>query len=230
MQEQIRLEDMIQNLLELDDETWGLYAFSRELLKKKILPDKKTEMIPKAIACGKEYAQKIIQKYGCADAHAIAEKMKLKVEIKNPEITGKRVLFARYTSPDNIEIMEGPVSQAIQLISREAPIFVELFQQDDIINTILGHEIFHFVEDQFELEIYTRTEKILLWNLIGIKNYSTIRTLSEIGAMAFTKELNGLRYSPFILDILLYYGYDSSGAEKIYHDVLESSSERCRNS
>jgi hypothetical protein len=230
MQEQIGLEAMIHNLLEFDDETWGLYAFSRELLKKKVLPDKKREMITKAIACGREYAQRTIQKYGTADAHAIAEKMKLKVENKNPVITGKRVLFARYTSPDEIEIMEGPVTQAIQLISQKAPIFIELFQQDGIMNTVLGHEIFHFVEDQFEQEIYTRTEKILLWNLMGIKNHSTIRTLSEIGGMAFTKELNNLRYSPFVLDILLYYGYDPSGAEKIYRDVLESSSERCRNS
>jgi hypothetical protein len=230
MQEQIKLEDMIHNLLELDDETWGLYAFSRELLKQRILPDKKTEMITKAIACGKEYAQRIIQEYGSADPHAIAEKMKLKVEFKNPVITGKRILFACYTSPDNIEIMEEPVSRAVRLISEEAPIFVELFLQDGIINTVLGHEIFHFVEEQFEHEIYTRTEKVLLWNLLGIKNYSTIRTLSEIAAMAFTKELNGLKYSPFILDILLFYGYDSSSAEKIYRDVLELSSERCRNS
>jgi len=32
-----------------------------------------------------------------------------------------------------------------------------------------------------------------------------------------------LKYSPFILDILLYYCYDSSSAEKIYRDVLEMS-------
>jgi len=221
MQEQIRLEEMIQNLLDLDDETWGLYAFSRELLKQRILPEKKTEMIAKAIACGKEYAQRVIREYECSDAHAIAEKMKLKIEIKNPVITGKRVLFACYTPPDNIEIMEEPVKRAVQLISEEAPIFVELFPQDGIIDTVLGHEIFHFVEDRFEQEIYTRNEKILLWNLLGFKNYSTIRTLSEIGAMAFTRELNGLKYSPFILDVLLFYGYDSSSAEKIYHDVLE---------
>jgi len=230
MQGQIRLEDMINNLLELDDETWGLYAFSRELLKQRILPDKKTEMITKAMACGKAYAQRIIHEYGCTDISTIADKLNLKIELQDTLITGKRVLFACYTPPDKIEIMEEPVSQAVRLISQEAPIFIELFPQDDIIETVLGHEIFHFVEEQFEQEIYTRTEKILLWNLMGIKNYSTIRTLSEIGAMAFTKELNGLKYSPFILDILLYSGYDYSGAEKIYREVLGMCSGRCRNS
>ena len=73
MQEHISLEDMIHNLLELDDEAWGLYAFSRELLNQRILPDKKTEMIAKAIACGKAYAERMIHEYGCTDARTIAE-------------------------------------------------------------------------------------------------------------------------------------------------------------
>lgn len=228
MQNEIKLGEMIHNLLQVDDETWGWYAFSREILNRRILPDKKTEMIAKAIACGKAYAQRIIHEYGCRNPHTVAEKLKLKIEFQDTVITGTRILFACYTPPDKIEIIKEPVTRAIQLISEEAPILVELFRQNDIIDTVLGHEIFHFVEDQFEQEIYTRNEKILLWNLMGLKNYSTIRALSEIGAMAFTKELNGLKYSPFILDILLYFGYDSSGAEKIYRDILGMSSGRCR--
>ena len=228
MQEQSRLGDMIHNLLQVEDETWGLYAFSRELLKERILPDKKTEMITKAMACGTAYAQRVIHEYGCTDIRTIAEKLKLQIEFPAAVITGERILFACYTPPNKIEIIKEPVIQAARLISEQAPILVELFRQDGIIDTILGHEIFHFVEDQFEQEIYTRTEKILLWNLMGFKNYSTIRALSEIGAMAFTRELNGLKYSPFILDILLYFGYDSSGAEKIYRDVLGMSSGRCK--
>ncbi len=228
MQEQLSLGKMILNLLQVEDETWGLYAFSRELLNRRILPDKKTEMIANAMVCGREYAQRIIREYGGTDVCTIAEKLKLKVEFQNTLMTGKRVLFARHTPPDKIEIMEEPVHQAVRFISEENPILVELFRQDGIMNTILGHEIFHFVEEQFEQEIYTRTEKILLWNFIGFKNYSTVRTLGEIGAMAFTRELNKLNYSPFILDVLLYFGYDSTGAGKIYRDVLGMSTGRCR--
>ena len=33
MQEQFSLIDMIQDLLQVDDESWGLYAFSRDILK-----------------------------------------------------------------------------------------------------------------------------------------------------------------------------------------------------
>jgi hypothetical protein len=230
MQEQFSLGEMIHNLLQVNDETWGLYAFSRELLKKRISQDKQTEMITKAIDCGREYARRTIDEYGCNDIRTIAKKLNLRIEYKNTYMTGKRILFACYTPPDKIEIMEEPVHRAVSLISGEETILVELFQQDGIMDTILGHEIFHFIEEQNVKEIYTKTEKILLWNFMGYKNYSTIRTLGEIAAMAFTKEMNGLKYSPFILDILLYYSYDSSGAVKIYRDVLGMSSGRCRES
>lgn len=228
MQGQMKLGDMMHDLLQVDDESWGLYAFSRDILNRRIEPDQKTQMIVKAIACGKQYAQKIIHDYQSADVRTIAHKLKLKVEYQDVLMGGKRVLFACYTPPDKIVIMEEPVRKAAELIVKENSSMVELFQQAGIMNTILGHEIFHCIEEQFEQEIYTRTEKILLWNVLGYKNYSTIRTLSEIGAMAFTQELNKLCYSPFILDVLLYYSYDSSSAEQIYREVLGVSSGRCR--
>jgi hypothetical protein len=178
-------------------------------------------LITKAIACGKEYAHQIICEYGATDIPTLAERLKLKIDFKEVSMSGKRIVFASYTTPDKIEIMKEPVCRAVQLLSKEASVLVELFQQKSILNTILGHEIFHFIEEKFEGKIYTRTEKIRLWNFFGIKNDSTIRTLGEIGAMAFTKELNSLEYSPFILDILLYFSYDSSNAKKMYHDVLE---------
>lgn len=223
MQEQFALEEMIRNLLKVDDMTWGLYAFSRDVLKERIPANKRLEMIEKAVTCGREYAEYVIHEYGTSDVSVIAEKLKLKVKMQDERITGKRILFACYTPPDEIEIMTEPVEKAVKQILEAEPALVEYFEKNSIMNTILGHEIFHYIEDKFEQEIYTRTEKILLWNFLGLKNFSTIRALGEIGAMAFTRELNGFEYSPFILDILLYYSYDSFSAEKIYHDVLEMS-------
>jgi hypothetical protein len=188
----------------------------------------KTKMTAEAAACGRQFAQRMITDYGSADVSLIAERLNLKLEFQKAQMTGKRVLFASYTAPERIEIMEEPVRRAAVRVQAEAPGLVELFGQAGIMNTILGHEIFHAVEDRFEQEIYTRTEKILLWKLLGYSHYSTIRTLSEIGAMAFTQELNRLSYSPFILDVLLYYDYDSSSAENIYRDILGVSSGRCR--
>lgn len=228
MRRQLRFGEMLQDLLQIDDETWGQYAFSRELLKNRIEAKKKSEMIAKAISCGKEYAQKTILEVGSADLQTIAQTYKLKIEFHDALLTGKRILFARYTPPDQIEIMEEPINKAVSLISQEHPNFVELFKKNDIIDIILGHEIFHFLEEQNECEIYTRNEKILLWKFMGFKNYSTIQVLGEIGAMAFIKELKGLPYSPFILDFILYYSYDSLSAEKIYRDIMGKNLERCK--
>ncbi|WP_405116784.1 hypothetical protein MHH28_01525 [Paenibacillus sp. FSL K6-1217] len=220
----MKLGEMMNHLLQVDDEAWGMYAFSRDILNRRLLPEMKREMLERAQACGIEYAQRIVREYGTSDVRLLAQKLKLKLEFQRGLMTGKRVLFACYTPPDKVEIMEEPVRRAAERVREEAPGLVELFPQAGIMNTILGHEIYHFVEDRYAQEIYTRTERILLWKLLGLKNYSTIRTLSEVGAMAFTQELNRLRYSPFILDVLLYYSYDSASAETIYRDVLGVSS------
>ncbi|MCM3699487.1 hypothetical protein [Paenibacillus macerans] len=228
MREQSKLGDMLGALLRVDDETWGRYALSRDILNQRIQPEQKAEMIAGAVSCGRQYARRISEQYGCRDVRLLAERLKLRIEFQEVSMTGKRILFACYTPPDKIIMMAEPVRKAARLVSGEAAGLVDLFRQDDIMNTILGHEIFHVVEDRFEPEIYTRTEKIILWNLLGLKHRSTIRALSEIGAMAFTRELNKLNYSPFILDFLLYFSYDSSGAEEIYRDVLGVGSGRCR--
>ena len=225
MENKLGLVEILENLVQINDETWGRYAFSRDILKERIPEVKKLAMIKKAIECGREYAQYVIHEYGSSDISVIAEKLKLKVVLKDEMITGKRILFACYTPPNEITIMTEPVEKAIKLIANNKLTLIEYLQKNIIINTILGHEIFHYIEEVFYDKIYTRTEKILLWNFFGFKNLSTICALSEIGAMAFTKELNGLKYSPFILDIFLYYGYDSLNGEKIYQEVLEMSLE-----
>lgn len=224
---QLGFEEMIQNLMGIDDVSWGLYAFSRDQLKRRITEGEKIQMIHRAIACGKDYAKLIQCEVGTNDPHRIAKKFNIQIIQKSEEITGSQILFALFTPPSQIQIMNEPINRAVQLVPKEKAILIELFQQNSIINTILGHEIFHFLE-QREEKIYTQTEKVVLWRFLGYRYNSTIRALSEIGAMAFTKELNGLCYSPFLLDVLLFYSYNSVAARKIYDDIIGISSGRCR--
>lgn len=220
MEANYSLNEMVQNLLGIDDKTWGLYVFSRDILKNRIPDEIKPEMISKAIECGKHYAKQIMAEYNSNDIRLIAKKLGLKIDYKDSLLTGKRILFASYTPPDEIVIMKEPIERAVKHLAGENSNLVELFSEDSIIDIILGHELFHFVEDKFEEEIYTKTEKILLWKFLGFKNNSTIRTLGELGAMAFTREINGDKFNPFILDVLLYFNYDPSNATKIYYNVL----------
>lgn len=222
------LEEMIHNLMNIDDVTWGLYAFSRDQLKRRITEEEKIRMIQNAIECGKSYAHRIMDDLNTKDPQTIVEKLNVQVIQQSVNITGSQIIFALYTPPNQIQIMNEPISRAMQLIDKELSILIELFQQYSIINTIICHEIFHFLEERYKDTIYTKTEKMVLWTFFGYRYQSTIRALSEIGAMAFAKELNELSYSPFLLDVLLFYSYDSSSARKIYNDIIGISSGGCR--
>ena len=126
-----------------------------------------------------------------------------------------RVLFALFTPPGLIQIMREPIDKAVKGGSLDG--FTTREQLEDL---ILGHEIYHYLEEEYD-GIYTRTEKIRLWKILGFENRSTIRALSEIAGMYFSKKLNGFPYSPFALDILLYYNYNSETALNMYREVAE---------
>ena len=57
---EITFQDMAENLTKVDDMAWGLYAFSRDLLRDKVDRDRKEEMIQKAIRCGFETAENVM--------------------------------------------------------------------------------------------------------------------------------------------------------------------------
>ncbi len=83
--------------------------------------------------------------------------------------------------PDLIQIMREPIDKAVKGGSLDG--FTTREQLEDL---ILGHEIYHYLEEEYD-GIYTRTEKIRLWKILGFENRSTIRALSEIAGMYFQK-------------------------------------------
>lgn len=212
--DQKQLKIMAEKLFKVPDRSWGMYAFSRDILKNKVTDKEKEAMIEKAIRCGEETAAKAMKEFGTNDPWIIAEKLKLKVEFTDRGQIADRVLFALFTPPDRVEIMTEPISRLTEESGLDG-----LMTKEEVIKLILGHEIFHYMEEEIE-GIYTRNEKIILWNVLGFKNKSTLRALSEIGGMYFSRKINGISYSPFALDILLYYNYSPDEALKMYREVL----------
>lgn len=208
------LREMAEHLSQIDDISWGMYAFSRDILRDKVDSVEKKKMIEKAIRCGQEKAERIIDNMGTEDPWKLAEKLKLKVEFMDRGQIADRVLFALFTPPDRIQIMKEPIERAAG--NRE---LTGLITGEQMEKLILGHEIFHYLEEEDE-EIYTKNEKIVLWKLFGYESKSTIRALSEIAGMYFSKKINGFPYSPFALDILLYYNYNPDEALKMYREVI----------
>lgn len=208
------LQEMMERLWRVEDTAWGMYAFSRDMLRDKVDDTRKKDMIQKAICCGYEKALNVMEQMGTSDPWEIARELGLTVEYLDKGQIADRVLFALFTPPCQIQIMREPIDRAME--NRE---IASLISREQIENLILGHEIFHYLEEE-EDGIYTRTEKIRLWKILGFENKSTIRALSEIAGMYFSRKLNRFPHSPFALDILLYYNYNSEEALKMYREVI----------
>lgn len=111
MQVQTKLGELLYPLMQVDDEAWGMYAFSRDILNRRISPETKREMLKQARACGIEYAQRMMLEYGTRDVRVLAERMNLKLEFKDALMTGKRVLFASYTPRNGSKSWKNPYAE-----------------------------------------------------------------------------------------------------------------------
>jgi hypothetical protein len=218
----VELKEKISILAEIDDMTWGNYAISRDFLRDRIPLDQRERMIKEAIACGEKYADIAFEETGEREPDKIAQKLSLQVVEKNQPMTEKRALFAQFTEPDLVELMTEPMKKYEELLSLEdtEQEGLRLPSLDKVHNLILAHEIFHYYEGRDEATIYTRNEKIHLWSFWKWHNDSTIRALGEIAAMTFSRKINNTLYSPFLLDVLLYWGYNRKGANSIYNDII----------
>lgn len=215
MGQELALARMVEDLKSVGEEAWGMYAFSRDPLRDKVPEERKREMIRKAIACGREKADWAAKRFGTRDPEEMAASLGLQVISRDKGQIADRVLFALFTPPDQVEIMEEPVRKAAGLLGS-----LEGVTEKAVRRLILGHEIFHFLEEE-DPEIYTRTETIELWSFLGIRNRSTVRALSEIAGMYFSQAFTSFYCSPFALDVILYYSYDAQTAIGLYNEIME---------
>lgn len=214
-----KLGDMLKVLVEIPMEEFAYYAFSREPLNGKFTDEERMQYTREAIECGSFYAKKVMEECESRDPEVIAKKLGMAVSYPSlPEKTD-RVLFAEYREPNQIKIYMDAVRKGERSLQDEEA--AELLGRNfNIANVLLAHELFHFVEDKYAAEIYTRTKKIRLWHIGPIHNDSTIITLGEIAAMAFSSEINRLSFSPYVMDVFLVYGYSPQEASGLYEEIL----------
>ena len=214
------LDRILGDLAAIEPVEWFRYVFSREPLNGKFTDEQRRSWMEQALACGQEYARKVMEEYKSSDPEVIAKAMGMKVSYPTyPEKTD-RVLFAEYRVPDTICIYMDAVKKAKKFL--EKPEIREILTEGlNISRLLLAHELFHNVEEKYKHEIYTKTEKIRLWSLGPVHNDSTIIALSEIAAMAFAKEITGIPYAPYVMDVFLVYGYSPEEASGLYEEMME---------
>lgn len=213
------LGQMMRDLRAVDDLAWGRYAFSRDPLVRLFTEEQKNTLTEKANACGREYARRVAAEYGTRDPLELAARMGMKVSRPDTPKDGMRVLFAEFKVPNKIFLYMDAVNKANASMERPG-VRRAVTPELDIERLLLAHELFHFVEEKYKIEIFTRTEKVDLPSLPFLRNRSTIACLGEIAAMAFARELNNLPYSPYLMDVLLTYGYNADTAIRLYEEQM----------
>lgn len=211
---------IVEDLCRIPEEDWAFYAFSREPLNGKFTDEQRRDLTRQAIACGREYAEKLVAQYGMRDPEKLAKQVGLKVDFPDMPQSTERVLFAEFREPDKVHIYMDGVRKGRVLLS-EPGVSHALTGQLDIAKLLIGHELFHWVEEHYKKEIWTRTYKIELWAPGPLHNRSGVSVLGEIAAMAFTKTLNNLPYSPYVMDAFLVYGYSPEAASGLYEEMME---------
>ncbi len=211
---------IVQDLCKIEDEQWYAYAFSRENLNGKFSDQQRLELTRKALACGREYAQRLMRQYDTRDVSLLAAHLGADVDYPIMPQSQDRVLFAEFRIPKKIHIYMDGINKG-RVLMDEPGVREALTDKLDLASMLLGHELFHLVEDIYKKEIWTQTYKIELWRLGPLRNCSRVTILGEIAAMAFTQELNGLPYSPYVMDAFLVYGYSPEAASGLYEEMME---------
>lgn len=144
---QVEPEQMAEELSEISETVWGMYAFAREPLEGRFTREQKCHYIAKANACGREWADQVAKEYGTNDPKLLAERMGMKVLKKKTPTGGGIVLFAQFVQPDEITIFTDCIAKA-QRIYRACG--CPLLESEKLTSVLLAHELFHAVEERHE--------------------------------------------------------------------------------
>ncbi|GLC81593.1 hypothetical protein [Lacrimispora brassicae] len=212
------LRPMLEKLVKLSEMEFGLYAWSREPLEGKFDREQKLHYILEAGRCGRKEAALLKEEHKTGDPDLIARNMGLKVFTPDTPSGGGHVIFAQYVEPDEVTIFMDGVERAQRLIEDHS--LGKLLENLDVKSLLLAHEIFHGVEYRKADSIYTRTEKVELWKR-PFSNKSGLVCLGEIAGMEFAREMLGISFSPYVLDVLLMYGYQEDAATALYEEIMD---------
>lgn len=210
---------IVEDLCKIKETEWSKYAFSREPLNGKLNDTLRSELMQQAIACGRQYAHELVDTYGTRDPQDLAVRLGLKIDFPIMPQSTDRVLFAEFREPNLVHVYMDGVNKA-KVLMTEHDVREALTNQLDISKLLIGHELFHFIEEKHKKEIWTRTFRIRLWSAGPLHNDSGLLVLGEIAAMAFTKELTGIPYSPYVMDAFLVYGYSPMASSALYEEMM----------
>lgn len=216
----LSLTEMLDNLLKLSNLDWGYYEFARDLIGYKFADIEKTNLISE---CDK-LVEQLYYKYAKSEfitPQEIAINMELKINRPDLPNYTSQIIFGEFVEPNEIYVYQNPVNKFREwtLSNKDE---LQLFQNIDLDQVIIAHELFHYIEKLHQNTILTKTYRKELWRLGPFYNSSQVGALSEYSAKIFSQRLTNSRESVYLLEIMLIYFYDPASANKVYQQILNS--------
>ena len=217
------LAEMLDVLTALPDEVYGRYAFHREPLRGKVPEAERDRLILHCQAEGDRCAHELREEFGSLRPSELAAHLHLSVDRPVTPVGGGRVLFAEFEEPDKIRVYQSAVSRAREAIAEQG--LEAYFHGIDIEEILIAHELYHWVEQRYAHQLFSRNHTITLWTLGPYRHTAHLACLSEITAMRFAKALTGLPCSPFFLDMFISYTYQPEAGAMLYHELQQTAAE-----
>lgn len=102
--------------------------------------------------------KKIREENGSINVYKITKNLGIKVDYPQRPNGGGHIIFAQFVNPNKVTIFKDSVDKAIDLIDKEN--LQELFNNVNIEEILLAHEIFHYIEEHNRDDMFIQTEKI----------------------------------------------------------------------
>lgn len=198
----------LKTLFALPDEVYGAYLLEEDVQNKKYIDEK--DLISRSIECGLSFAKT----YKGQTVEDLLKKFDLEISRDEGSTSLSYYELAYFEEPNRIVLCDNNIN----LVKDKAQEIKEL-RNINVEDIIISHEIFHKIEE-IHPDIYTNKVQVLLFKIGPIKKYKKIKAASEIGAMAFSKELLGLDFNPLIVSYLLAL---ACGKEKVIYEKISRS-------
>lgn len=211
------LEAICRDLAALPEWVWAAYALSREPLRGKLTLETYLPYFDRAAECGNGEADRVRKEYGDISCRELAEKWSVKVRDLPMPPGGGIVTFASYHEDGVADIYRDNAEAAMDLLRTAG--LTELLGDVDICEMLLAHELFHCLQDR-NPELYVNQPHLRLWKLFGYERRSRLFSLEEAASMAFARRMLGMRYSPYLYDVVMLLPRFPEQARTLYQRIM----------
>lgn len=191
-------DKLLENLLTLKTEDFASYLLREDLLYSQI--KNREEIIKKSINTGFNIAEDLKSKkyFNFCD---LILKYKFKISEENTKNEFNFYELAAFEEPNKIILFKDNIEKLEEEIKLENSL-----KELEAKNIILAHELYHKLEEEYKL--YTDEVYITYKKLKFINKKRKLLSPSEIGAMAFSKNILNLKINPLIINYLLARSYN----------------------